>query len=123
MTTVLVVDDEDIVRRALVHTLERNDFTCLSARDTAEATRLIETDRPDAVLLNASLGKESGLDLHRRVSASKRRPPVVFITGRRDLFADMAALLGPADDWIGKPWDPSELVSRLRLAILRADRV
>ena len=70
-----------------------------------------------------SLGTESGLDLQRAVRASPGpRPAVVFITGRRDLFPEMAAQLGPADDWVGKPWDPSELVARVRLAVVRSRR-
>jgi DNA-binding response OmpR family regulator len=121
MNRVLIVDDDEQVRRALAHTLERNGFECLDASSIETAMSLLRTAKPDVVLLNASLGPESGLDMQRTVrDGGGQAPPVVFITGRRDLFGAMAAQLGPADDWVGKPWDQNELVARVRLAIVRA---
>ena len=75
---------------------------------------------PTIVLLDVVVGSESGLALH----AELRRdhpliPAVVFITGRRDLFQQLLAVAGPSDDWIIKPWDPAELVARVRLILRR----
>ena len=120
MSTVLVVDDEELVRRALVRVLERGGFECTCAASVSEASMALDRETPDVVLLNASLGDGSGLELHRAIrSADRRDPAVVFITGRRDLFVEMASQLGPADDWVSKPWDSTELVSRVRLAAQR----
>ena len=121
MNAVLVVDDEDLVRKALVRVLAAGGFACETASSMHEAAVAFDHYSPDVVLLNASLGDGSGLDLHRRIRATdRRRPAVVFVTARRDLFSQMAAQLGPADDWVGKPWDSAELVARVRLAASRA---
>jgi DNA-binding response OmpR family regulator len=121
MTLVLVVDDEDLVRRALVTTLERNGFSCIAACGIADAEEALRSNDPVVVMLNASLGGDSGLRLHDMLRARDRqRPAVIFVTGRRDLFGEMAERLGPGDDWIGKPWDQGELIARVRLAILRS---
>ena len=76
---------------------------------------------PAAVLLDVSLGTESGLELQSMLRAADQlNPPVVFVTGRRDVFADLATQLGPADDWVTKPWDSAEVTARVQLAIRRA---
>ena len=123
MNRVLIVDDEEQVRRALAQVLQRNCFECSSAARVDEAMALVRSERPDVILLNASLGAESGLDMQRVVRASGGlAPAVIFITGRRDLFGAMAEQLGPADDWLGKPWDQSELIARVRVAMARVSR-
>ena len=124
MNTVLVVDDEELVRRALVQTLERHGFQCRSASGVADALRAVRESEPAVILLNASLGLESGLELHRTLRTSHGpTPAVVFITGRRDLYTEFAERMGPADDWIGKPWDQSELIARVHLALVRSSAI
>jgi two-component system OmpR family response regulator len=123
MNRVLIVDDDDQVRRALTQTLERHGFECVTAASACAGMDIVRSAAPDVILLNASLGAESGLDMQRLVRGMGRvAPAVVFITGRRDLFGAMAEQLGPADDWLGKPWDPSELAARVRVAMARAAR-
>jgi DNA-binding response OmpR family regulator len=123
MNRVLIVDDEDQVRRALTQALERNGFQCVTASSTNEAMGIVRSAPPDVILLNASLGAESGLDMQRVVrTTGGLAPAVIFITGRRDLFGAMAEQLGPADDWLGKPWDQSELIARVRVAMARVSR-
>lgn len=121
MTFVLVVDEEALVRGALVRALEQAGFECESAASLREAMVALDHHAIDVVLLNASLGDGLGFDVRRAIRVSDAlRPAVVFITGRRDLYSDLVRELGPADDWLSKPWDTAELVARVRVASERA---
>ena len=120
MSQILVVDDDPQVRRSLCRTLEAKDIDCEAVGTVSEARSVIRDRMPTIVLLDVGVGSESGLALH----AELRRhhpvmPAVVFITGRRDLFQQLAAVAGPSDDWIIKPWDPAELLARVRLLLRR----
>lgn len=118
MTTALIVDDDAQVRRALAYLLERDGMECRAA--TCGAEMAVMAGSADVILLNATLGRESGLELLRALRTAGPRPPVVIVTGRRDIFPQIAELAGPADDWVCKPWDAQDLVARVRLALSRA---
>jgi len=121
MTKVLIVDDDDQVRRALARLLTRHELECRTAATGAAALEAVSSDPPDVVLLDVGLGHESGLDVLRELrTANPRRPAVVMVTSRRDLFPEISTELGTADDWVTKPWDAEELVARVYLAKRRS---
>ena len=121
MTSVLIVDDDDQVRRALTRLLSRHELVCRTASTAADALAAVSAEPPDVVLLDVGLGHESGLDVLRELrSADPRRPAVVMVTSRRDLFPEISTELGTADDWVTKPWDSEELVARVYLAKRRS---
>jgi DNA-binding response OmpR family regulator len=122
VSQILIVDDDPQVRRMLCRTMETHDLDCQAVSTVSEARSVIASDRPAIVLLDVVVGSESGLALH----AELRRddplaPAVIFITGRRDLFPQLAMAAGLSDDWIIKPWDPAELVARVRLVLRRQE--
>ena len=121
MTSVLIVDDDDQVRRALTRLLSRHELVCRTASTAADALAAVTSEPPDVVLLDVGLGHDSGLDVLRELrSADPRRPAVVMVTSRRDLFPEISTELGTADDWVTKPWDAEELVARVYLAKRRS---
>jgi len=121
VTKVLIVDDDDQVRRALARLLSRHELECRTAATGAAALAAVTAEPPDVVLLDVGLGHESGLDVLRQLrSADPRRPAVVMVTARRDLFPEISTELGTADDWVTKPWDAEELVARVYLAKRRS---
>ena len=120
MSYVLIVDDDPQVRRTLCRVMEIQNIECEAVGTVSEARSMIARRMPAVVLLDVVVGSESGLALH----AELRRddpliPAVVFITGRRDLFQQLGEGSGRSDDWIIKPWDPAELVARVRLVLRR----
>ena len=120
MSDVLIVDDEPQVRRALSRIFEKADIACEAVSTVSEARAAVAAHMPTVVLLDVSIGSESGLALHAELRrADPLVPAVIFITARRDLFQQLAASAGPSDDWIIKPWDPTELVARVRLVLRR----
>jgi DNA-binding response OmpR family regulator len=124
VSLILIVDDDPQVRRATCRILETHDLDCEAVSTVGEARIAIAQRTPTLVLLDAAVGSESGLTLHNELRTKDPLvPAVVFITGRRDLFQQIVAAAGPLDDWIIKPWDPGELVARVRLVLRRQERV
>jgi DNA-binding response OmpR family regulator len=120
MTTILIIDDDEQLRRATTRVLAASGFECRSVRTMADALAAIAAHGPDVVLLDIALGTESGLDLHRAIRAAHGGlPAVIFTTSHRDVFGTMLEQLGPLDDWIIKPWDRAEFVARVALAARR----
>ena len=120
MITVLVVDDTEQVVTMTARALERHGLRCRGARNVREALAIAREEPPCVVLLDLTLGDESGFDLHKELRAEgETDPAIIFVTSRRDQFFHMLPVLGPSDDWIIKPWDPTELVARVHLALRR----
>lgn len=120
MTTVLIIDDDQQLPRVLARVLAQHDFVCRIATSAPDGLAAATADPPDVVLLDVNLGTESGLEVQKALRTMlDRAPAVVFMTSRRDVFPEMVPQLGPADDWIIKPWDPAELLARVRLAAKR----
>jgi two-component system OmpR family response regulator len=124
-TRVLVVDDEAGLREPLSDYLVRQGFVVVQAASSAEArTRLAETgagDSFDIVLLDIMMPGEDGLSLCRHL-AETRKLPVIFITARGEATDRIVGLEIGADDYVVKPFDPRELVARIRSVLRRAAR-
>jgi two-component system OmpR family response regulator len=120
VTSVLIVDDDEQLRRAVTRVLATYDFDCRAVGTVHEAIAAAAEQGPDIVLLDVALGAASGLDIHKAIrDADSRLPAVIFTTSHRDVFSTMLDQLGPIDDWIIKPWDTAEFVARVRLAARR----
>jgi DNA-binding NarL/FixJ family response regulator len=119
---VLVVDDDARTRTLLRGLLEGAGFTVREAVDGIEALRLVEEQRPDAVVIEVSIPGVAGYVVCRflRVKFGERLP-IVFLSGERIEPLDRTAgLLLGADDYVVKPFDPDELLARIQRLILRA---
>ena len=119
---VLVVDDDARTRALLRDLLEPAGFTVRETADGNEALRLVEEQRPDAVVMEVSIPGVTGYVVCRllRVKFGERLP-IVFLSGERIEPLDRTAgLLLGADDYVTKPFDPDELLARIQRLILRA---
>jgi DNA-binding response OmpR family regulator len=119
VTTVLVVDDEPIVREIVVRYLEREGFDTLEAGDGDLARELIERHSPRLVVLDVMLPGTNGLDLCRWIR-SRSDLPVIMLTARGEEADRVVGLELGADDYIGKPFSPRELAARVRAVLRRA---
>ena len=124
-TRLLVVDDEAALREPLADYLVRQGFAVTQASTAAEArSRLAanhEDETPDLVLLDIMMPGEDGLSLCRHLVES-RQLPVIFITARGEATDRIVGLEIGADDYVVKPFDPRELVARIRSVLRRAGR-
>ncbi|HEX3952617.1 MAG TPA: phosphate regulon transcriptional regulator PhoB [Stellaceae bacterium] len=119
---VLVVEDEAPLVTMLRYNLEREGFAVDEAADGEEALLRIAEHRPDAVLLDWMLPLVSGLEVCRRIrrAPATRSLPVIILTARGEEGDRIRGLDSGADDYVVKPFSPSELVARLRAVIRRA---
>jgi DNA-binding response OmpR family regulator len=120
MTTVLVVDDEPIVRDVVARYLERDGHTILTAESGDAARGLIEGEAPSLVVLDVMLpGETDGLALCRWIRATSDLP-VILLTARGDEADRIVGLELGADDYVTKPFSPRELASRVKTVLRRA---
>ena len=114
---VLVVDDEPIVREVLGRYLVKDGFDVDLASDGEAGVVAFEGGQPDLVLLDLMLPKLDGFQVFELIR-SKGQTPVIMLTAKREEHDRIAGLDMGADDYVSKPFSPSEVVARVR-AVLR----
>ena len=119
MKTVLVVDDEPIVREVVVSYLRREGFRTLEAGDGIGARELLERDPPNLVVLDLMLPGMDGLELCRWIRA-RSSLPVIMLTARGEEADRIVGLELGADDYVTKPFSPRELAARVRTVLRRS---
>jgi DNA-binding response OmpR family regulator len=119
METILVVDDEPIVREVICRYLERERYGTLEAGDGREAQELLDRQSPSLVVLDVMLPGMSGLDLCRWIRA-RSQLPVILLTARGEEADRIVGLELGADDYVTKPFSPRELVARVRTVLRRS---
>jgi DNA-binding response OmpR family regulator len=119
MATVLVVDDEPIVREVVVRYLQREGHTTLEADHGDRARELLEQEAPDLVVLDVMLPGTDGLELCRWIRA-RSELPVILPTARGEEADRIVGLELGADDYVTKPFSPRELAARVRTVLRRS---
>ncbi|MXO51658.1 response regulator [Erythrobacter gaetbuli] len=121
-TKLLLVDDERTLREPLAEYLTGQGFVVQEAESAAAARNLLTRDTPDLVLLDIMMPGEDGLSLCRHLVES-RGLPVILLTAKGEAMDRIIGLEIGADDYVTKPFEPRELVARIRSVLRRADRV
>ena len=119
---VLVVDDDQEIRKLLGRYLAEQGFRVTLAGSKREFLERVVTERIDVVILDVLLPDGSGLDLCRYVRQRAPQVAVIMVTALKEEVDRIIGLEIGADDYIGKPFNPRELVARLR-AVLRRSTV
>ncbi|MFW2448468.1 MAG: response regulator [Qipengyuania pacifica] len=120
-TTLLLVDDEPTLREPLAEYLTRQGFVVQEAESAAAARTKLAQATPDLVLLDIMMPGEDGLSLCRHLVES-RRLPTILLTAKGEAMDRIIGLEIGADDYVTKPFEPRELVARIRSVLRRADR-
>lgn len=115
--TILVVDDEQRIIDLASMYLEQEGYTIHSANDGSVAYEMIQQDEPDLIVLDLMLPGMDGLEICRRVRADSD-VPIIMLTARSDDIDKIVGLELGADDYLTKPFNPRELVARVK-AIMR----
>src|SRR6476620_7840924 len=117
--TILLVDDEDSVRKVLAFPLERDGYAVVQAADGEEALRQFSEQPIDLVVLDIMLPRLDGLEVCKRLRATST-VPIIMLTARDDELDKVIGLELGADDYITKPFSIREFRSRLRALLRRA---
>ena len=112
MKTVLVVDDEPQIRRALSLNLGARATSVLEAASGSKAVAVVMDEHPDVVLLDLGLPDVDGMIVLAEIRATTD-VPVIVLTVRDDECSKVVALAAGADDYITKPFDTTDLVERI----------
>ena len=120
-TTLLLVDDEPGLREPLAEYLSGQGFSVLEAESAAAARTTLAETTPDLVLLDIMMPGEDGLSLCRHL-VETRDLPVILLTARGEATDRIVGLEIGADDYVTKPFEPRELVARIRSVLRRSER-
>ncbi len=115
---ILVVDDDGEIRKLLARYMQEQGFRVQVASKCAEVREKIATNRIDLIILDVMLPDGSGLDLCRDLRATRSNIPIILLTALKEDIDRIIGLEIGADDYLGKPFNPRELVARMR-AVLR----
>jgi two-component system alkaline phosphatase synthesis response regulator PhoP len=119
---VLVVDDEaSIVQLARLY-LERDGFRVASVGDGLSALKAVAEQSPSLMVLDVMLPELDGLEVCRRLRASNNPVPILMVTARDEDIDKILGLELGADDYMTKPFNPRELVARVKAILRRNDR-
>jgi two-component system response regulator MprA len=120
MPTVLIADDNQKVVDMLRRTLIYEGYEVVTALDGQEALAQAQAHRPDVIVLDWLMPGIDGLEVARRVSKADRIP-IIMLTARDALEDRVMGLDSGADDYLVKPFEPAELLARIRALLRRAD--
>jgi diguanylate cyclase (GGDEF)-like protein len=121
---ILVVDDDPDIRDILKLTLSEENYEILEARDGEEALKIINTKPLGLVLLDYKIPKVDGRQVCRLIKKDLllRHLPIIMVTGKGDISDKVGGIDAGADDYIVKPFEPKELLARIRMIIRRTER-
>ena len=108
---VLVVDDDEIIRRVVRTVLEADDFEVVEAKDGEEAIQRVSTDHPLVVVLDVMMPGLDGVEVCRRLREDGTK--VLMLTARDDADTEKASLEAGADGFLGKPFSSVELLDKV----------
>jgi two-component system OmpR family response regulator len=117
---ILVVDDDREIRDLLARFFTKHNLRVTTARDGQEMMRLLGERRIDLVVLDLMLPGEDGLALTRRLRTSGSAVPIVMLTAMGEDTDRIVGLEMGADDYVPKPFNPRELLARVRAVLRRA---
>ncbi|WP_419899976.1 response regulator transcription factor [Roseomonas sp. USHLN139] len=118
---ILVVDDDEDLRRLLLTYLRRNGFRATGAADGAEMALIMETAPVDAIVLDVMMPGQSGFDLCRGLRM-RSNVPVILLTALGETVERVLGLELGADDFVVKPAEPREILARIRAVLRRVGR-
>jgi two-component system OmpR family response regulator len=120
-TRLLLIDDEAALREPLAEYLSRQGFAVTQASSAAQARAFLDGNDADIILLDIMMPGEDGLSLCRHLAES-RAIPTIMLTAKGEATDRIVGLEIGADDYVVKPFEPRELVARIRSVLRRSAR-
>lgn len=119
METILIVEDDPHVQRVLTRLFQSDGYRVEACGDGRSAMDAFRKGAPTAVILDLVLPVLSGKDVCREIRRESPYPAVIVVSGRTDEFDKILLLELGADDYVTKPFSPTELLARVKAAIRR----
>ena len=119
---ILVVDDDDRIRDLLKDYLERNNYIVSTAENADQAKIKIEYLKFDIIILDVMMPGQNGYELTREIK-KKNNVPIILLTAKGEVESRIKGLELGADDYIGKPFEPKELLLRVKNIIKKNNKI
>ncbi len=121
---ILIVDDDPDIRDVLKLTLAEENYEILEAGDGEEALKVIHDNQPDLILLDYKIPKIDGREVCRRIKNDLllRHLPIIMVTGKGEIKDKVDGIDAGADDYVVKPFEPKELMARIRMILRHTER-
>lgn len=121
---ILVVDDDPDIRDILKLTLSEENYEVIEAANGEEALKIIASKPLELVLVDYKMPKLDGREVCRRVKKDLllRHLPIIMVTGKGDINDKVGGIDAGADDYVVKPFEPKELLARIRMILRRTER-
>lgn len=120
---IAVIEDEDIIRKSVTMNLELEGFQVVSACDGEEGIELINTRKPDLIIMDVMMPRKDGLQACREIRNAGNSTPLILLTARSSEIDKVLGLELGADDYLGKPFGMLELIARVKALLRRVQRV
>lgn len=120
---ILIVDDDDRIRELLNRFLIKNNFIVSAGSNTEEAKFFLNKYVIDLIILDCMMPNESGIEFLNKLRQQNNHIPVIMLTALGDVENRIEGLSYGADDYIGKPFEPKELVLRVNNILKRTGRI
>ncbi|MCI0469576.1 MAG: response regulator, partial [Nitrospirae bacterium] len=118
---IIVADDDPDIRDVLSLTLSEENYEVIEAENGEEALKAIHTKSPDLVLLDYQMPILNGREVCRLIKKDilLRHVPIIMVTGKGDIDDKIGGIDAGADDYVVKPFEPKELLARIRMLLRR----
>ncbi|MBU1998734.1 MAG: response regulator [Candidatus Omnitrophota bacterium] len=120
-TRVLIIDDDPDIRDVINITLSKDGYECFEASNGEEGLSAIQSKSPNLVLVDYQMPKMNGPEVCRQVKKDilLRHLPIIMVTGKGEMTDKIEGIDSGADDYIVKPFEPKELLARIRMVLRR----
>ncbi len=118
---ILIVDDEEDIRKLISLNLRKNNYNVLEAEDGVEAIKIIDKETIDMILLDVMMPEKDGYDVCKELRKNNNNVPIVFLTAKDSEFDEVLGLELGADDYIKKPFSMKSLMSRMKTIFRRVE--
>jgi two-component system phosphate regulon response regulator OmpR len=119
---ILVVDDDDRIRELVKEYLEENNFLITTAKDSLDAKKKLEIIKFDLIVLDIMMPGQSGLSLTKEVKKNNSMP-IILLTAKGETIDRIEGLEIGADDYLGKPFEPKELLLRIKNILNKTKKI
>lgn len=116
---ILIVDDEENICELVRLYIEKEGFDAIIANDGQEAVAKFNKEKPDLILLDIMLPIKDGWQVCREIRAQSK-VPIIMLTAKGEIFDKVLGLELGADDYVVKPFEPKELIARIRAVLRRS---
>lgn len=119
-TKVLVVDDDENIVKLIKLYLEKEDYKVCTANNGVEALKVFKNEKPDIIILDIMMPEMDGNQVCREIRKTSE-VPIIMLTAKGETFDKVLSLELGADDYMVKPFEPKELIARIKAILRRSD--